>query len=163
VNSIAVARVVRETATSVWIGGQLFAVAVMPRAAASATRWRDRRRVMTGAWELWSPVAIGAVALATAASILELNCAKPGPERQRARLRAGSAFLALASTSAATVIGEISKSGRAVKRGSELARDASGYPIALTERSIAEAVMAPLNVLHTIGAAGLLLAEASHR
>ena len=47
------------------------------------------------------------------------------------------------------------------KEGAGMARDASGYPIALTRSTSAfEKGVIPLNVLHALGAAGLVLADA---
>ena len=154
-----IARNLRGAGAAVWIGGQLFAVVALPRAASAIPRWRDRRRVMVAGWEAWSPISLASMSLATAGSIFELVSATPG-HRTRARLRTGSALLGLASTATACVLGYLAKRQRA-KEGTGMARDASGYPIALTRSTSAfEKGMIPLNVLHALGAAGLVLADA---
>lgn len=154
-----VARYFREAGAAAWIGGQLFAVMALPRAAAAVPRWRDRRRVMAAGWSAWSPIALGAMGLATIGSAIELHSAVTPSEKQRAKLRLGSAVLGLASTSAATALGVAAKRHRA-KEGNSMQRDASGYPIALSRPGLLETGMIPLNVLHALGAAGLVLADA---
>ena len=154
-----VARYFREAGAAAWIGGQLFAVMALPRAAAAVPRWRDRRRVMAAGWAAWSPIALGAMGLATVGSLLEMQCAVTPSERHRAKLRVGSAMLGLTSTAAATALGVAAKKHRA-KEGNSLQRDASGYPVALSRPTIYETGMIPLNVLHALGAAGLVLADA---
>lgn len=156
---MSIARRFREAGTAAWIGGQLFAVVALPRAASAIPRWRDRDRVISAGWEAWAPIALGAMTLATAGSLFELASALPA-ERRKARLRSASAFLGLASTGAATVLGRIAKRQRA-KEGTGMVRDASGYPIAISRRASAlDKGMVPLNVLHALGAAGLVLADA---
>lgn len=156
-----VARYFREAGAAAWIGGQLFAVMALPRAAAAVPRWRDRRRVLAAGWSAWSPIALGAMGLATIGSALELHDAVTPSEKQRAKLRLGSAILGLASTSAATALGAAAKRQRAREgHGNSLQRDASGYPIALARPGLLETGMIPLNVLHALGAAGLVLADA---
>lgn len=154
-----IARRCREAGAAAWIGGQLFAVVALPRAAAAVPRWRDRRRVMGAGWEAWAPIALAAMGLASAGSLFELAHAKKS-DLGNARLRAGSALLGLASTAGACVLGEVAKRHRA-KEGGALARDASGYPIAMSRPSwMVERAMIPLNVLHALGAVGLVLADA---
>lgn len=154
------ARYFREAGAAAWIGGQLFAIVALPRAAAAIPRWRDRRRVLAAGWQAWTPIALGAMGLATAGSLLELYGAATPRERRCARLRTGSALLGLSSTAGATVLGRISKR-RLEAAGEGMARDASGYPIALSRsNSRLKRGMVPLNVLHALGAAGLVLADA---
>lgn len=159
-NVTTLARYFREAGAAAWIGGQLFAVVALPRAAAAIPRWRDRRRVLAAGWQAWTPIALGAMGLATAGSLLELAAARTPLERRCARLRTGSAFLGLSSTVGATVLGRIAKRRRE-EQGEGMARDASGYPIALSRSSSRlNRGMIPLNVLHALGAAGLVLADA---
>lgn len=159
-NALTLARYFREAGAAAWIGGQLFAVVALPRAAAAIPRWRDRRRVLAAGWQAWSPIALGAMGLATAGSLIEVVTAVTPVESRRARLRTASALLGLTSTATATVLGSVLKRRRELE-GNGMARDASGYPIALTRSNDKlERGMIPLNVMHALGAAGLVLADA---
>ena len=153
------ARFFREAGAAAWIGGQLFAVVALPRAAAAIPRWRDRRRILTAGWRAWTPLALGAMTLATAGSFLEWKAAVGPIETRKAKLRFGSALLGLSSTAASTVLGELAKRDP-LANVTGMSRDASGYPVAISRGSKYEKGMAPLNVLHALGAAGLILADA---
>lgn len=153
------ARFFREAGAAAWIGGQLFAVVALPRAASAIPRWRDRKRILTAGWRAWTPLALGAMSLATAGSFLEWRAAVSPLDKRKAKLRFGSALLGLSSTAASTVLGELAKRDPLNNLGG-MSRDASGYPVAITRGSRYEKGMAPLNVLHALGAAGLILADA---
>lgn len=150
-------RILRETGAAIWIGGQLFAVVALPRAAAAIPRARDRRRIIHAGWNAWTPIALGAMGMAFAGTLLERDSSWLPSQRRRAKIRLASAALGLVSTTTATLLGRYLKKHR---NEPTMTRDASGYPVALAPDRRLENAMVPLNVAHALSAAGLIWGDA---
>ena len=145
-------RALRRAGTAIWIGGELYGVAVLPSAGDALMRRRDRHRALVAAWHHWTPLAFGALAATAAGTLLDRDTPRRGQ-------RLASLGLAIASTVAGTILGELL--ARDLKREHvTLERNELGMPVAhLEHRRALQLGMIPVNVAHAAAAAGLVLAD----
>ncbi len=159
VHDMKTARLLREAGTAVWIGGQLFGQIALPAGGRVLMRRRDRHRALVTAWRSWTPVAYSALAAILAGTMLERLGASDARDRRRGRLRLTGTLLALASTTAATIFGEVLE--RDLAGTSSVERNDSGVPVAhLEHRRLLQVGMVPINVVHGVAAVALLAAGA---
>jgi hypothetical protein len=148
-------RILQETGTALWLGGQLFGAFALSRGVATLPKRKDRARVLRAAWSAWSPLALAGVGATALGSMAELRC-EVGPARRHAKVRFGSAVGALGLT-------VLSGAVRSVVRELELRdrpeiRDEAGLPVAyLPARRVLEKVNLPLYVLQAAAALGMVL------
>ena len=159
IHDMKAARILREAGTAVWIGGQLFGLIALPAGGRVLMRRRDRHRALVTAWRSWTPVAYAALGAVLAGTMLEQVGASGASERRRGRLQLTATLLALASTTAATIFGEVLE--RDFSGTSSVERNDSGVPVAhLEHRRLLQIGMVPINVVHGVAAVALLAAGA---
>lgn len=148
-------RVLQETGTAIWLGGQLFGVLALSRGVATLPKRRDRARVLRAAWGAWSPLAITGVAATALGSWVDLKCEK-GARRRYAKLRFGSAVGALSLT---VLTGAVRSFVRELElRDRPEIRDEAGLPVAyLPARRALEKINLPLYALQAAAAVGMVL------
>lgn len=104
-------------------------------------------------------MAYSALAAILTGTLLERRGASDARDRRRGRLQLTATLLALASTTAATIFGEILE--RDLAGTSSVERNDSGVPVArLEHRRLLQIGMVPVNVAHGVAAVALLAAGA---